>query len=73
MLVGPRRPRWARSVADLRRRTGFIRRLGPDAIDVLIDLFARRPSQYAIIGLQQMHGAAARVSPAATAFAHCHD
>ena len=51
-------------------KAGFIRRLGPDAIDVLIDFFARRPSQYAIIALQQMHGAAARVSPAATAFAH---
>src|SRR5262247_3257344 len=54
-------------------KAGFIRRLGPDAIDVLIDFFARRPSQYAIIALQQMHGAAARVSPAATAFAHRHD
>jgi FAD/FMN-containing dehydrogenase len=54
-------------------KAGFIRRLGPDAIDVLIDFFARRPSPYAIIALQQMHGAAARVSPAATAFAHRHD
>jgi len=54
-------------------KAGFIRRLGPDGIDVLIDFFARRPSPYAIIALQQMHGAAARVSPAATAFAHRHD
>jgi FAD/FMN-containing dehydrogenase len=54
-------------------KAGFIRRLGPDSIDVLIDFFSRRPSPYAIIALQQMHGAAARVSPAATAFAHRHD
>lgn len=54
-------------------KAGFLRRLGPAAIEVLTHFFATRPSPQAIIGLQQMHGAAARVPPADTAFAHRHD
>jgi FAD/FMN-containing dehydrogenase len=54
-------------------KAGFLRRLGPEAIDVLVDFAATRPSPYTMIALQQMHGAAARVSPAETAFAHRHD
>jgi hypothetical protein len=51
---------------------GFLRRLGPDAIDVLLHFAATRPSPHTPIGLQQMHGAAARVAPEDTAFAHRH-
>jgi FAD/FMN-containing dehydrogenase len=54
-------------------KAGFLRRLGPDAIDVLVHFAASRPTPQTSIGLQQMHGAAARVSPAETAFAHRHD
>jgi FAD/FMN-containing dehydrogenase len=54
-------------------KAGFLRRLGPDAIDVLVHYAATRPTPQTSIGLQQMHGAAARVSPAETAFAHRHD
>jgi FAD/FMN-containing dehydrogenase len=54
-------------------KAGFLRRLGPDAIDVLVHFAATRPTPHTMIALQQMHGAAARVSPAETAFAHRHD
>jgi FAD/FMN-containing dehydrogenase len=54
-------------------KAGFLRRLGPDAIDVLVHFAATLPTPQTQIGLQQMHGAAARVSPTATAFAHRHD
>ena len=54
-------------------KAGFLRRLRPDAIEVLTHFAETRPSSYAIIGLQQMHGAAARVPPTETAFAHRHD
>ena len=54
-------------------KAGFLRRLGPDAIDVLVHFAAARPTPQTSIGLQQMHGAAALVSPAETAFAHRHD
>jgi len=54
-------------------KAGFLRRLGPDAIDVLVHFAATRPTPHTMIGLQQMHGAAARVSPVDTAFAHRHD
>jgi FAD/FMN-containing dehydrogenase len=52
---------------------GFLRQLGPEVIDVLVHFGATRPTPHAQIGLQQMHGAAARVPPADTAFAHRHD
>jgi FAD/FMN-containing dehydrogenase len=54
-------------------KAGFLRRLGPEVIDVLVHFAATRPSPHTILGLQQMHGAAARVPPAETAFAHRHD
>jgi FAD/FMN-containing dehydrogenase len=54
-------------------KASFLRRLGPGAIDVLVHFAATRPSQYTRIGLQQMHGASARVSPTETAFAHRQD
>jgi FAD/FMN-containing dehydrogenase len=49
---------------------GFLRRLEDGAIDVLVHHAATRPSPHTQIGLQQMHGAAARVPAGATAFAH---
>ena len=54
-------------------KAGFQRRLEAAAIEVMIDFAASRPSPYTRISLQQMHGAAARVSPTETAFAHRHD
>ncbi|HKQ65338.1 MAG TPA: FAD-binding oxidoreductase [Methylomirabilota bacterium] len=54
-------------------KAGFLRRLSPEAIDVLVHFAATLPSPQTQIGLQQMHGAAARVSSTATAFAHRHD
>lgn len=47
--------------------------LGADAIDVLIGRAALRPSPHTVVVLQQMHGAAARVSPSDTAFPHRRD
>jgi FAD/FMN-containing dehydrogenase len=52
---------------------GFLRRLDAGAIDVLVHFAATRPSPHTAVGLQQMHGAAARVPPGETAFAHRHD
>ena len=49
------------------------RRLDPAAIDVVIDFASRRPSPYTRISFQHMHGAAARVPAAQTAFFHRHD
>jgi FAD/FMN-containing dehydrogenase len=54
-------------------KAGFLRRLNGDAIDIVTQFFATRPHPLCIIGLQQMHGAAARVAPADTAFAHRQD
>ncbi len=54
-------------------KAGFLRRLGPDAIDVVTHFAATFPSRYTRILLQQMHGAAARVPPTETAFAHRYD
>jgi hypothetical protein len=41
-----------------------------ETIEVLLHFAATKPSPATGIGLQQMHGAAARVDPAATAFPH---
>jgi hypothetical protein len=53
-------------------KASFLRRLDDPAMDVLIDFAARCPSPHTQIGLQRMHGAAARVAPTATAFPHRH-
>jgi FAD/FMN-containing dehydrogenase len=52
---------------------GFLRRLGPETVEVLLHFAATRPSPHTPIALQQMHGAAARVPSTETAFAHRHD
>ena len=54
-------------------KAGWLRRLDPGAIEVAIDFAARRPSPHTRVSFQQMHGAAARVAPTETAFAHRHD
>jgi FAD/FMN-containing dehydrogenase len=54
-------------------KAGFLRRLDPAVIDTLIHFAATRPSPHTQIGLQQMHGAAARVAATETAFAHRHE
>ena len=54
-------------------KASFLRRLEPGVMDVLAQFAARCPSPHTQIGLQQMHGQAARVSPTETAFAHRHD
>ena len=54
-------------------KAGWLRQLGPAAIEVVVDFAARRPSPYTRVTVQQMHGAAARVAPTETAFAHRHD
>jgi FAD/FMN-containing dehydrogenase len=51
-------------------KAGFLKDLSEDAIDVLARFSAERPSPATAVGLQQIHGAAARVDRAATAFAH---
>ena len=47
-----------------------IRELSDEAIDVIIDYAKEIPSPFSVILIDQLHGAAARVEPAATAFAH---
>jgi FAD/FMN-containing dehydrogenase len=54
-------------------KSGFLRELSDDAIDVLVDSFERVPSTMTGIFLDHVHGAAARVDPAATAFPHRQD
>lgn len=51
-------------------KSSFVTDLTDDAIDVLLHFAAGKPSPASAIGLQQLHGAAARVAPAATAFPH---
>jgi FAD/FMN-containing dehydrogenase len=51
-------------------KASFIRELGSEAIDTILRFAATTPSPYTGIGLQQVTGAASRVAPDATAFAH---
>jgi FAD/FMN-containing dehydrogenase len=51
-------------------KAGFLRELSDDAIDVLVDAFARVPSTMTGIFLDHLHGAVTRVAPDATAFPH---
>jgi hypothetical protein len=51
-------------------KAGFLREMPDAAIDVLLGFIAEMPSPHSGVGLQQMCGAASRVDPAATAFAH---
>ncbi len=51
-------------------KSGFLYEISDEAIEVLIDSARSRPSTLTGIGLQHVHGAATRVAPEATAFAH---
>jgi FAD/FMN-containing dehydrogenase len=51
-------------------KSGYITEIDDGLIEVLLDFVARMPSPASGVGLQQLHGAAARVDPAATAFPH---
>ena len=47
-----------------------LRELSEEAIDTVVDFVARVPSPRTVVLIDQLHGAARRVSPTATAFAH---
>ncbi len=51
-------------------KSSFITDLSDHAIDILLHFASELPSPASGIGMQQLHGAAARVDPAATAFPH---
>jgi FAD/FMN-containing dehydrogenase len=51
-------------------KSGYLTDLGAELIDVMLDFVARMPSRTSGVGLQQLHGAAARVDSEATAFPH---
>ena len=54
-------------------KSGFVLDLSDEAIGVLVEQAAMRPSPKSHIVLEQMHGAASRVGPTETAFAHRHE
>jgi FAD/FMN-containing dehydrogenase len=51
-------------------KSSFLTDLTDDAVDTLLHFATEMPSPASGIGLQQLHGVAARVDPAATAFPH---
>jgi len=51
-------------------KSGYLTDINDELIDVLIEFVSRMPSPASGVGLQQLHGAAARVDPSATAFPH---
>jgi hypothetical protein len=54
-------------------KASWLADLSDDAIDVLLEFAGRKPSTASAVGLQRLHGVAARVDPAATAFPHRRD
>ena len=51
-------------------KSSWLKHLSDEAIEVMIRFVAEMPSPISGVGLQQMHGAASRVAPAATALPH---
>jgi FAD/FMN-containing dehydrogenase len=51
-------------------KSAWLTDLSEGAIEIMLQFLATKPSPYTGIGLQQLHGAAARVDPSATAFPH---
>ena len=51
-------------------KSNFVRTLSEDAIETLMEHVATAPSPLTALFIQQMHGAASRVEPTETAFAH---
>jgi FAD/FMN-containing dehydrogenase len=54
-------------------KSGLVRTLGDEAIDVFLEYAARKPTALSVIGMQQLHGTAARMDAARTAFPHRFD
>jgi hypothetical protein len=54
-------------------KTSVLKHLSDEAIEVMVGFMAKTPSPATGVALQQMHGAATRVDPADTAFAHRDD
>jgi FAD/FMN-containing dehydrogenase len=51
-------------------RSGHVTAIADELIEVLVELAPEMPSRQSGVGLQQLHGAAGRVQPGATAYAH---
>ena len=52
-------------------KANFLRRaMTEEAIDTFVENVSKRPSPMTVVALQQMHGAASRIGPTETAFAH---
>lgn len=51
-------------------KSSYLKDLSDEAIEIMVRFVAEMPSPASGVGLQQMHGAASRVDPAATAFPH---
>lgn len=51
-------------------KSGYVTEIDDELADVLLEFVTRMPSSGSGVGLQQLHGAAARVDPSATAFPH---
>src|SRR5215207_4096589 len=51
-------------------KSSYLKDLSDEAIEVMVRFVGKIPSPTTGVGLQQMHGAASRVDPAATAFPH---
>lgn len=51
-------------------KSSYLKHLSDEAIEVMVRFVTEMPSPSSGVGLQQMHGAASRVDPAATAFPH---
>jgi FAD/FMN-containing dehydrogenase len=51
-------------------KSSYLKELSKEAIEVMAEYVSEMPSPATGVGLQQMHGAASRVDPTATAFPH---
>jgi hypothetical protein len=51
-------------------KSSYLKDLSDEAIEVMVGFVSEMPSASTGVGLQQMHGAASRVDPTATAFPH---
>jgi FAD binding domain/Berberine and berberine like len=51
-------------------KSGWLRDVTDGAIETLLQFVSQMPSSASSVGLQQLHGAASRVAPSATAFPH---
>jgi FAD/FMN-containing dehydrogenase len=51
-------------------KSSYLKELSQEAIEIMAEYVSEMPSSATGVGLQQMHGAASRVDPTATAFPH---